>query len=161
MPVKSTTIAPMTPAIPACPDSGSSAIPAAADNERGQHDWQTPATARAQLIGHAACHRHQQQEQYIVERHHETDHGRMAAEHALDERRQERGDERPGNAGEEAAQTDECTCGVRHALNTRAVDGKGIVGSGHRQKGSRWRREDVGSAVRRAFSRVNDPRLAG
>ena len=61
----------------------------------------------------------------------------MVAEHTLHEGRQERADQRPGHAGEEAAQANERTGRVWRPVNLRAVGSERVFGNGHLQEGNR------------------------
>ena len=75
--------------------------------EPEQHERQPAPSAVARPIRHEAGPRHQQEQQHVVDRHHHADDRAMAAKLVPHEDRDERTQQRPGDAIKQTTETDE------------------------------------------------------
>ena len=98
-------------------------MPGRRQHEPAEHDRQPPAAAALEPIGRGAAPRHEQEQQHVVDRHDHADGGAVVAERVAHQRRHEGAEERPGDAGEEAAQADDRACQIRGSRGvSRRID---------------------------------------
>ena len=76
-------------------------------HESGDDHGQAPPAAGAGAVRRRAGPGHEQEQQHVVDGHHGPDGRAMLAERVAHERRDERAEERSGDAGEESAQADD------------------------------------------------------
>jgi hypothetical protein len=90
-------------------ENGKSAIPA-------EYDGQAPGAAAGGAVRRCTGPRHQQQQQDVVDRHHEADEGAMIAERLPHQQRDEVAQKGPGDAREQPAETDDRAGEIRRGL---------------------------------------------
>ena len=93
--------------MPNLADDGNSAMPAAASTNPARTMRQATPAARAGAVRGRTGPGHEQEQQHVVDGHDGADGGAMLAERVAHEGRDERAEERAGDAGEESAQAHE------------------------------------------------------
>ena len=93
--------------MPNAVDEGNERHAGRREHEPGEHDGQAAPTPGAGAVRRRAGPGHEQEQQHVVDGHDGPDGGAMVAECVAHEGRDERADERAGDAGEESAQADE------------------------------------------------------
>ena len=116
------------PASPNAADAGNSAMPGGGEDEARRARSAGGRGPRALARSDAAPGPgHQQEQQHVVDRHHGADRGAMVAERVAHQRRDERAEERAGDAGEEPAQADEAS--VRNGVRADCDGASSAIGA--------------------------------